>query len=238
MQFGFGLGITAMRGAAVEKQLADFYGTGPGQIPGDWRIDDPVVNGSTITSVRNDGGAGALFALSGSGLPQKQGLYAALADNKGFVLANSADLVGTHFMAVVDATAGGGTLMAQDSGAAENYVNVNPASFYIRERSTFHTINFTNPGKAALFEFRWATSQITLWLNGALVRTIASPLDTEWRAKRIGIGRPDRPAHGFVGTVGRCISVVVDPARSHADPEPAVVVSRRALAKQYGITLV
>ena len=47
--------------------IADYYGIGPGQIVGDWRVDDPIYWPSTsyMQTARNDGGAGALIELTG-----------------------------------------------------------------------------------------------------------------------------------------------------------------------------
>lgn len=237
--------LNQMRGtSAPAPQLSDFYGIGPGQIPGDWRIDDPVLSGSDVTSVRNDGGAGALFALGRRGTkpyPTREGLYMRTGAGRQLQMANPADLVGTHFMAVLDTTGVTGTkaLLSQDGTSQSAYYETRNNLFVIRDPAgnLLATISYPTATGPALFEMRWTGSLVHLILNGTIVNSVTTAATASWPARNVGGGRDDRDDQGFNGLIGRCISVVIAPAKSAADPEQAVLVARQVLAAQYGITL-
>ena len=91
-----------------------------------------------------------------------------------------------------------------------------------------------------LYEWRWRQGQKpVLYYNGALVgySSRGDPPDTSFLVQVFAGGVSRSPAQGYTGPAGRCISVIVDPARSPTDLEPAVLVARQTLASQYGITL-
>lgn len=231
-------------GAAPETSLADFYGVGPGQIPGDWRIDDATVVNGEVTAVRNDGGAGALFNLgprTNKPFPTRSGIYMVTGGGRQLALANTADLVGVHFLGVMDSSDTSTTisaLLARDTGTIENYYEVRRGQFAIRGGNTTHTlITYANPGGPALYEMRWDGNEAHLIINGSIVGSTPTAALSSWPAKWIGGGRVDRDAHGFDGRLGRCVSVVMDPDHSATNPEPAVLLARQTLAAQYGIAL-
>lgn len=231
------------------QPIADFYGIGPGQIPGDWRLDDPVLDtdGVTITAVRNDGGAGAAFAMGqrpGQPLPRKSGIFADVSGSRQMLLANPVDLVNVHFMAVVDprgAPTANAPILARYGTQDSDYLEFRQTHLMLRNQAgAIASVNYPAGAALGLYEWRWTQGQPgALYYNGALVgySTQGNLTATSWLVQTFAGGDIDVPSHGYTGPVGRCISVIVDPAHSATNLEPAVLAARQTLAAQYGIAL-
>ena len=228
------------RGGASGGGLAQYYGTGPGQIPGDWRIDEPTLSGSSVMAVRNDGGAGAAFALSQSGanpVPIREGLFMRTNAGERLKIAATADMVGTHFMAPLQPTADRVAALLWQGGGAEAYYEARLGLFVLRNASggVLAQISYTPIAAPVIYEMRWDGTTVSLIINGVVVNSATTAPTASWPAKIIGTGTGS--ARAYAGLIGRCISVIIAPGYTAAAPEPAVLVARQTLAAQYGITL-
>lgn len=238
---------------AKQMPVSAYYGIGPGQIPGDWRIDDPVVSGSIITAVRNDGGAGPLFAMgqrAAQPLPLRSGMLADVSGSRQMLLANAVDMVNVHFMAVVDprgAPTVNAPILARNARDS-SYLEFRQTHLMLRQQGSDATwpeaamanINYPVGAELGLYEFRWQQGiPPALFYNGALVGYSARGAlpHTTYAMQVFAGGSASTPSHGYTGPVGRCISVIVDPGFSPTNLEPAVLAARATLAQQYGITL-
>lgn len=84
------------------QQIAEFYGTGPGQIPMDHRYAQGTAVGGNITAVPNLGGAGAAFNLTAVGAIPVTADYVTMEPSARFEVATRAELVGTRLFIVAD----------------------------------------------------------------------------------------------------------------------------------------
>lgn len=156
-------------------------------------------------------------------------------------MANPADLVGTHFMAVLDTTGVSNikALLSQDGYTQNVYYEMRSNLFIIRNTSgtTLASISYPTSTGPALYEMRWTGTLAHLIINGVVVDSSETSQTASWPARNVGGGRADQDGHCFNGLIGRCISVVIDPAMSATNPEPAVLLARQTLAQQYNINL-
>lgn len=236
--------ILRRRGAAAT--LADYYGTGGGQILIDWRVDEPVLSGSQVQSVRNDGGLGAGYNLVQRGtqpLPDASGLTMITGGGKQLQITGTAsvDLITAHVSIIANTHAATAisAILAQDAGASQAYIEF--VSTFVRFRARggtiLGTITYPDVDALRLFEVRWDGATAHLAINGAVIGSVATATQADWPMRFVGGGRIDRPAHGFIGPVGRTVMTKVQAGYSMAAPEPAVLVARQVLAVQYGVTL-
>lgn len=226
--------------------LTAHYGSGAGQILIDWRVDEPVLSGAQVQSVRNDGGLGAGYNLVQRGtqpLPDASGLTMITGGGKQLQITgtNSVDLITTHASIVANTNAATAisALLAQDASTNLSYLEF--VSTFVRFRarggSILGTISYPDVNALRLFEVRWDGATAELAINGAVIGSVATTAQANWPMRFVGGGRVDRPAHGFVGPVGRTVMTKVQAGYSMSAPEPAVLVARQVLAAQYGLTM-
>ena len=232
--------------ADLPKTLDAFYGTGAGQILIDWRVDEPVLSGAQVQSVRNDGGLGVAYNLVQRGtqpLPDASGLTMITGDGKQLQISDtsSVDLITAHVAIIANPHSTGvpSAILSQDAGTSFGYLEL--LNTFIRFRTPggtiLGTITYPDVNALRLFEVRWDGATAELAINGAVIGSVATTAQGDWPMRFVGGGRSDRPAHGFVGPVGRTVMTKVQAGYSMAAPEPAVLAARQVLAAQYGITL-
>ena len=226
--------------------LSTYYGSGDGHILIDWRVDAPVLSGAQVQSVRNDGGLGAGYNLvqrSTLPLPDASGLTMITGGGKQLQITgtNSVDLINTHVSIVANTRAATAVspILAQDASTSLSYIEfVNTfVRFRTRGGTILGTINYPDVDALRLFEIRWNGATAHLAINGAVVGSLATTAQAAWPMRFVGGGRGDRPAHGFIGPVGRIIMTKVQSGYSMAAPEPAVLAARQVLGAQYGVVL-
>ena len=226
--------------------LTAHYGTGAGQVLIDWRVDAPVLSGAQVQSVRNDGGLGAAYNLVQRGtqpLPDASGLTMITGGGKQLQITDSAsiDLITTHVSIIVNTRAATAisSLFAQDANTGMAYLEF--VSTFVRFRARggtiLGTISYPDMDALRLFEVRWNGATAHLAINGAIIGSVVTTTQTDWPMRFVGGGRIDRPAHGFIGSVGRTVMTKVQAGYSMAAPEPAVLAARQELAAQYGVAL-
>ena len=228
------------------ETLDAHYGTGAGQILIDWRVDEPVLSGAQVQSVRNDGGLGADYNLVQRGtqpLPYASGLTMVTGGSKQLQITgtNSVDLINTHVSIVANTHAATAisAILAQDAGTNFGYLELLNTfiRFRTKDGAILGTIPYPDVDALWLFEVRWDGANAELAINGAVVGSVATTSQANWPMRFVGGGRIDRPAHGFIGPVGRAVMTKVQAGYSMAAPEQAVLAARQVLAAQYGITL-
>ena len=226
--------------------LAAHYGTGDGQILIDWRVDEPILSGSLVESVRNDGGLGAGYGLAKRGtapLPEAAGLTMITGGGKQLQISDtgSIDLIGAHVAIIANphSTAAPSAILSQDAGTNLGYLELLNTFIRFRARggTILGTITYPDVNALRLFEVRWDGTTAHLAINGATVGSVATTAQTSWPVRFIAGGRGDRPLHCFSGPVGRMVMTRTAPGYSMAAPEPAVLTARQVLAAQYGLTL-
>lgn len=237
----------------VTPSISDFYGTGPGMIPMDLRLDEPVISGADVMSVRNDGGAGSMFAVSSQTgtRPRWVGDMAVFetstGSKAGLDFANAPDLFGTHVIfAVLDTAVSNGFRYVLDTGSDGTEEAMFTVDSGTLNRSVLFRSSAAGSGAVASFflplgtnswsivEFRIADGMTSMWLNGGLIKTVATPTFTQFLAYRIGYHSND--ARPWRRGIGRLVSVVTAQS-DHATPEPVVLAARAQLAAQYGVVL-
>lgn len=239
--------ILALKGVGFEwvrpPHLPDFYGIAPGQAPLDLRLDDPAVAGGYIQTVRNDGGAGAAFALSSTGtvIPYTAGSVTFTASTQHMTFASAIDMAGVHVVMPVR--------VISTEVAANRYPRVlsgNGTGLFLDIRAG--RIGFTAPsghplngvsvnvgvpeGPWILWEIRYSGGLVVFYRDGVEVGR-ASAASQPFLVNRIN----GESSYWLRGSVGRAVSVITDPARSPDNLEPAALVARQTLAAQYGIAL-
>lgn len=226
--------------------LAAHYGTGAGQILVDWRVDEPVLSGAQVQSVRNDGGLGLDYNLVQRGtkpLPNASGMTMITGGDKQLQIngTNTVDLINTHVSVVANTHAATAisSLFAQDANTSLSYIEF--VSTFVRFRARggtiLGTISYPAVDALRLFEVRWDGATAHLAINGAVVGSLATTAQADWPMRFVGGGRIDRPAHGFIGPVGRAVMTKVQAGYNMTSPEPAVITTRQVLAAQYGLTM-
>lgn len=235
MQFG----PFIVRGGA--PSLSDFYGTGPGQIAGDWRVDDPIYWPSTsfMQTARNDGGTGALIELTGPEstrqitMTGQEGAKYAFSTSATIRTAtfspNSPDAAGVHSLVValfgtVDYTLsnpsylGASSIVEGTTNTTGNVLSMGLTFPFDVPTQTFH-----------LVEVRYSSQGVTVYLDGINLGTQAKAL-----SQLLIADLKMSSSWGF----GRVMSVVCDDVNHSAtNLEPAVLLARQTLAAQYGVTL-
>ena len=226
--------------------LAAHYGTGAGQVLIDWRVDAPVLSGAQVQSVRNDGGLGAAYNLVQRGtqpLPDASGLTMITGGGKQLQITGTAsvDLIAAHVSIIANARAATAisAILAQDAGTSQAYLEFSNTFVRFRARggTILGTINCPDVDALRLFEVRWNGVNAELAINGAVIGSVATASQANWPMRFVGGGRIDRPAHGFIGPVGRTVMTKVQAGYSMAAPESAVLAARQVLAAQYGVVL-
>ena len=226
--------------------LSAYYGSGDGQILIDWRVDEPVLSGSQVQSVNNDGGLGTGYNLVQRGtqpLPDAAGLTMVTGGGKQLQITgtNTVDLINTHVSIIANTRAATSisAILAQDAGTSQAYLEF--ANTFVRFRARggtiLGTISYPDVDALRLFEVRWDGTTAHLAINGAVIGSVATTSQANWPMRFVGGGRADRPAHGFIGPVGRTVMTKVQAGYSMAAPEPAVLAARQVLAAQYGVAL-
>lgn len=226
--------------------LAAHYGTGAGQVLIDWRVDAPVLSGAQVQNVRNDGGLGAAYNLVQRGtqpLPDAAGLTMVTGGGKQLQITGTAsvDLITTHVSIIANShgSTAISSILAQDANTSLAYLEF--VSTFVRFRARggtiLGTISYPDVDALRLFEVRWDGTTAHLAINGAVIGSVATTSQADWPMRFVGGGRADRPAHGFIGTVGRTVMTKAQAGYSMAAPEPAVLTARQVLAAQYGVAL-
>lgn len=219
--------------------IADFYGIGPGQIPGDWRVDDPLLYPGTndIDRVRNDGGAGALFEISGAKATRQLRYSADLmmataaggTAREGNFTPNLPDVAGVHFLMVF--RFGSGSTYALAGSDYLVFQNLTTSAGIVSGNLTVLSPDISFPFSASsadahLIEIRYTNGKVIAYLDGRFLG--AEPHDV---VSQTIVSLRMSNSWGF----GRSISVICTPASDV--PEPAVLVAREALAAQYNIAI-
>lgn len=225
--------------------MADYYGTGAGQIPLDLRLDDPTVSGSLVTGARNDGGAGASFNATASANqePTKGSnfiTFSLMAQRLG--LATSTNFNGLHLFLPLRFP-----IYANNSsryprpiykGSTGLFMELSSSTGRVGTRgASGHPIGTTNlyMGDAwefnqwILLEYRYANGTLSVYKNGQIRESITVAmanfaLDT--------IGGSSTPGSLYLGDIGRCVGLT-----TNGGNEPAIPVIRNTLANMYGIVL-
>lgn len=222
-----------------DPTLADYYGIGPGQIPADWRVDDPQFYAGTtnIDMVRNDGGAGALFQISG---PESSRQVTFDTENKfayhtgGTVRSasftpNKPDAAGVHF------------LMAVRFAGSGAYVF--DTSVYIRISDVAHAGGVTT-GYMTIFNgtatFPFSVPATTIHKHLVEVRNFGGTVSAYLDGQLLGAAPAEITSFEISGLrmsggwgFGRAISAIC----AVTSPEPAVLLARQTLADLYGVPL-
>lgn len=225
----------------VVAGISQFYGVGPGQIPGDWRADEPTVSGGLVSHIRNDGGAGALFDLTNSTNDGPAWLDGFVVPGgvtqTPMVFNQDLDLIGVHLLAVVDptgVTSNGDILSGTKKGDARIAVNDTRILLGPAGRPAFVEGVYAPRSGLNLIEARWDLAGVTLIANSDLVASIPPPSVSSFLIFGFGQSR-DGALNAFSGPVGRWISVICTDGHSATAPEPAVLAARALLQQQYGI---
>jgi len=255
MQFGFGLSLTLPRGGPPSlgpPSLADYYGTGPGQIPMDIRLDDPAkvtLSAGLVTGVVNDGGAGAYFnASSPEGreptyYPSLGEAYFGAGSWRELIFANAADLYNTHVLIPLDIPAdypiskdasrflvGGGSSIGMRRPNAETL-------FIWVSSGESPAVGVTVPFSVGrrIYGIRMASGKMYLEQNGEPVGNVSIP-HTVFPVDRLGNSATNVPTAQKIwpSVIGRVISVVVE---DDTATYPAISLAMAELAAQYGVTL-
>lgn len=227
---------------SVVADISQFYGVGPGQIPGDWRADEPTVSGGLVTHIRNDGGAGALFDLSnstGDGPAWTNGFVVpGGASQTPMTFAQGPDLIGIHLLVVVDpagVTSNGDVFSGDLKGNPRIAVNNSQILLGPAGRPAYIQGAYSPLSGLNLVEARWDTAGVTLIANSTVLASITPPGVSTYKIPSFGRSR-DGASNVFSGRVGRWLSVICDSGYSAANPEPAVIAVRELLTQQYGIS--
>lgn len=228
--------------------LAQYYGIGPGQLPMDLRFDAPAkmtVSNGRVTSVANDGGAGAAFNASATEETAPTWDDAAqlvrFASPRAMVMAQDANMSGVHALMALRLPA---SPVSQNTNLFMNAASTIGIQIFVPTagpRLRFLAPGFVHyPGSApstlygtwVIAEYRWADGAGTLIINGAVHGTQSGTV-TDAPVNRV------RGPYSTNGTsaLGRCISVVCASGYTAASPEPAVLAARQWLAQRYGVTL-
>lgn len=225
--------------------MADYYGTGAGQIPLDLRLDDPTVSGSLVTGARNDGGAGVSFNATATANrePTKGSnfiTFSVSAQRLG--LASGVNLNGTHLFVPLcfPVNASGSSRFPRPiyKGATGLFVELTSATGRVGTRAASgHPLATTNlyMGDAwafnqwMLLEFRYADGTLSVFKNGQMRASINAAM-ADFALDTIG-GSSSSNALYF-GDIGRCVGLI-----TNGGNEPAIPVIRNLLASQYGFSL-
>lgn len=232
--------------------LADYYGTGPGQIPMDIRLDDPAkvtLSAELVTGVVNDGGAGAYFnASSPAGreptyYPSPGEAYFGAGSWRELIFANAADLYNTHVLIPLDIPADypiskDASRFLVGGGSSVGVRRPNAETLFIWVSSgNSSSIGVTVPFSAGrrIYGIRIASGKAKFFRNGDSIGDAAIPF-TAFPVDRLGNSATNVPTEQKIwpSVIGRVISVVVE---DDTATYPAISLAMAELAAQYGVTL-
>ena len=238
-------GVQVWAKPAALTTIAGHYGTGPGQVPIDLRLDDPTVSGSLVTGARNDGGAGVSFnaTAAASREPTKGSnfiTFSLVAQRLG--LATPFNFNGLHLFLPLrfPVHAGnssryprpinkGSTGLFMDLGSSTGRVGTRGAPGHPIETTNLYMGDAWEFNQWILLEYRYADGTLSVYKNGQMRESITVTmadfaLDT--------IGGSSSSGALYFGDFGRCVSLI-----TNGGSEPAIPVIRNELAAQYGVTL-
>lgn len=232
--------------------LADYYGTGPGQIPMDIRLDDPAkvtLSAGLVTGVVNDGGAGAYFnASSPAGreptyYPSPGEAYFGAGSWRELIFANAADLYNTHVLIPLDipedypiSTNASRFLVGGGSSIAVRRPNAETLFIWVSSGDS-SAVGVTVPFSAGrkIYGIRIAGGKAKFFRNGDLIGEASIPF-IAFPVDRLGNSTTNSPSTGKIwpSVIGRVISVVVE---DDTATYPAIDLALAELAEQYGVAL-
>lgn len=243
--------LNAKRGDPAPS-LADYYGTGPGQIPMDIRLDDPAkvtLSAGLVTGVVNDGGAGALFNASAPAgreptyYPSPGEAYFGAGSWRELIFANAADLYNTHVMIPLNipadypiSTNASRFLVGGQSSVGVRRPDADTLFIWVSSNDS-SAIGVTVPFTAGrrIYGLRMASGKMRLERNGAPVGSVSIP-HIAFPVDRLGNSTTNAPGVGKIwpSVIGRVISVVVE---NDTATYPAIDLAQAELAAQYGVAL-
>lgn len=227
--------------APTEPVLSDFYGTGPGDVLWDIRLDAPVVDGGgAFVSATNDATSSAGVVSSGTTLPAVGDGYVTLSANtQGLALSSPVDLNGKHVLIPVYVRVATGSNQYPRplwNSAGEENILLNfgsPTRFIVDNKPTGHPFankSVNTPlqtGRWMLLEARYARGRYSLWFDGSLIAEGAATGRSYIVNRIAGLFSGVQWLDGRVGRV-----VIADVSSGSGE---AVACARLTLMEQYDI---